>query len=510
MMATWLPSEAHDAFWQQIHAACTPAGELDLDDLNRLLPASLATDGKALDHLMVALAARDIHLVDTHTEQVHQRRRLRKVLNLAERADQGEQESHAAGSDPSFGEPEPDDESLTARWLRVTRALGQEASQSPLLAWHVHRALVEEKRPRESVMSLKTERALTATVAKLREFLEDLEQTWRARRAGSLTAEAWCHQRNQVTDMLREQPFRLRFLVQSAAEESAWLAKLFRKLRRWTAASLPPLARLLEDASGTHLDVWQARSQRLQHWVARRNSLRQELVSEHYGLAVMVSRSYVGRGLPLEDLLQAALVGLTLAIDRHDFSRPSPLAATATPLMRKRIRKMLRHDVAAVSRSERDEKMLRAIRRMEQQVQSIHGIVPKDTQLARWLELDLDDVRRVRGLRRRSESLQKSMPDSEDLTLEDSLYDPRTQPERELEAQALRERLWQFLTAHLTTTDAEAVFAAWGLDPSGRTLGELASDRALPAETLEAKVAEAIHTLRDAEAPFDLLAMMHR
>ena len=58
---------------------------------------------------------------------------------------------------------------------------------------------------------------------------------------------------------------------------------------------------------------------------------RNRTVECHLSLAVAVARRYRGRGIPLEDLVQVASVGLIKAVDRCDATRNVEFATFAVP-----------------------------------------------------------------------------------------------------------------------------------------------------------------------------------
>lgn len=62
----------------------------------------------------------------------------------------------------------------------------------------------------------------------------------------------------------------------------------------------------------------------------RDNSLRDQLVGAHLGLAEYLARRFANRGEPLDDLVQVASLGLIKAVDRFDPSRGVAFSTYAT------------------------------------------------------------------------------------------------------------------------------------------------------------------------------------
>lgn len=63
----------------------------------------------------------------------------------------------------------------------------------------------------------------------------------------------------------------------------------------------------------------------------RRTALRERLIAGHLPVARHIARRYAGRGQPLEDLEQVAVIGLIGAVDRFDPARGHDFLAFAVP-----------------------------------------------------------------------------------------------------------------------------------------------------------------------------------
>ncbi|REF35812.1 SigB/SigF/SigG family RNA polymerase sigma factor [Thermasporomyces composti] len=66
------------------------------------------------------------------------------------------------------------------------------------------------------------------------------------------------------------------------------------------------------------------------------------LIVEHIGLARQLARRYAGRGEPLEELVQVAMVGLVQAAARFDPERGSPFSSFAVPTILGELRRHFR------------------------------------------------------------------------------------------------------------------------------------------------------------------------
>ena len=65
------------------------------------------------------------------------------------------------------------------------------------------------------------------------------------------------------------------------------------------------------------------------------------LIEANLGLAIAVAKKYVGRGLPLADLIEASNLGLLRAVERFDYRNGVPFSGYAAWWMRRDIESAL-------------------------------------------------------------------------------------------------------------------------------------------------------------------------
>lgn len=71
---------------------------------------------------------------------------------------------------------------------------------------------------------------------------------------------------------------------------------------------------------------------------------RDKLVEQNMGFVVSTARQYVGRGLPLDDLISEGSIGLVKAASKYDSSRGLHFAAFAVVYIRRQIEKALKQE----------------------------------------------------------------------------------------------------------------------------------------------------------------------
>ncbi|MFN2607899.1 MAG: sigma-70 family RNA polymerase sigma factor [Acidimicrobiales bacterium] len=142
-----------------------------------------------------------------------------------------------------------------------------------------------------------------------------------------------------------------------------------------------------QDLDGTGLHLALARYAR-----TRDPALRESLVAAHLGLAHWAAGRFTGRGEPLDDLVQVALLGLLKALDRFDPERGSSFSGYAVATMLGELKRHLRDRSWAV-RPPRGlhDRYLRVRRALDDLTQE-EGRSPTVDDLAARTGMTLDEV----------------------------------------------------------------------------------------------------------------------
>jgi RNA polymerase sigma-B factor len=119
---------------------------------------------------------------------------------------------------------------------------------------------------------------------------------------------------------------------------------------------------------------------------------REELILRHLPLVRSLSRRYVDRGEPLDDLVQVGIVGLIKAIDRFDPERGHELTSFATPTILGEIRRHFRDRAWAVHVPRSLQDAHASVNRAVERLSARAGRSPSVAEIAREVELDPEDV----------------------------------------------------------------------------------------------------------------------
>jgi RNA polymerase sigma-B factor len=131
------------------------------------------------------------------------------------------------------------------------------------------------------------------------------------------------------------------------------------------------------------IERWQAESDR---------GARDELVQRYLPLARRLARRYDNPYEPLEDLVQVAAVGLLGAIDRFDPDRGVSFGWFATSTIRGELKRHFRNTGWAVHVPRGTQELALRITRAMHSLSKQLGRSPRPVELARYLELGLEDV----------------------------------------------------------------------------------------------------------------------
>lgn len=153
----------------------------------------------------------------------------------------------------------------------------------------------------------------------------------------------------------------------------------------------------------------------------RRRHVRDTLVTGHLPLADRIARRFGSRGQPVDDVAQAARVGLILAVDRFDPDRGHPFLAFAVPTITGEVRRFFRDTTWSVSLPRRLQESRRAITIAADDLWQELGTPPRPRQIAARLGVPVEEVYEGlrAGLAYRTTSLDSPARDGEQVTLGD-------------------------------------------------------------------------------------------
>lgn len=205
--------------------------------------------------------------------------------------------------------------------------------------------------------------------------------------------------------------------------------------------------------------------------MARQSTARERLAVSNLRLALSIARRHQGRGLPLDDLVQEANIGLLKAVDRFDWRKGFRFSTYATWWIRQQVTRAIADKGKTIRTPVHlHELMLRTAREADATERDT-GCRPTAAEVARSMSLSPAKVTMM--LARMEEPARLHEPDADGSFLEDILVDPGApDPSLTIERSELAATLRGFL-AELEPRAAEIMTTRFGLgDDESRTLEE--------------------------------------
>lgn len=195
------------------------------------------------------------------------------------------------------------------------------------------------------------------------------------------------------------------------------------------------------------------------------------LIQSNLRLAVHIARRYSNRGIPMNDVIQDANVGLIKAVERFDPTKGFKFSTYAYWWISEEVKRCMKRGTRLVHTPENVVDEIRSLQKASLALHQSLGRMPSQSELAQEIEVSPSRVGELRALAIAELSVDSPIASGVDITLGDSLSAAEgTAPDHDM-ADRDRKRTLSAMLAELNEREQDVLSRRFGLDlPEPETL----------------------------------------
>ncbi len=225
---------------------------------------------------------------------------------------------------------------------------------------------------------------------------------------------------------------------------------------------------------------------------------RKAMIVSNLKLVVSIAKQFIGRGVPLMDLIAEGNLGLIKAVDKFDYRRGNRFSTYASWWIRQSVSRSIADQGRTIRLPVHMIELINKWLRTSRQLTQKYGRRPTTSEIAKEMGVTEDKVKRIAKLAQKPASLETPLSDDDDeYQLLDLLADinaasPNDQLDHELQWEEVMK-----LLENLKEREKEILILRFGLnDNIPRTLEEIGERFGLTRERVRQIEAESISKLR--------------